>query len=147
MTKNRIRLLLLSAFAGATLVPAYAAAQDAQKAEQLQQQIDALQQQIQNMQKQVVETKRSAQQASDLSQAAALKGAYAADKALPTKAAVLPAGVKLYWGGFIEAAGIWRSRNEVADMGSDFNNIPYPLSPLYHENEFRFSARQSRLFF
>jgi hypothetical protein len=30
---------------------------------------------------------------------------------------------------------------------SDFNNVPYPLSPLNHEHELRFSARQSRLFF
>jgi hypothetical protein len=59
----------------------------------------------------------------------------------------LPAGAKLSWGGFIEAAGIWRNRSEVADVGSDFNNIPYALTPLYHENELRFSARQSRLWF
>ena len=49
-------------------------------------------------------------------------------------------------GGFIEGAGIFRSRNEVADVASNFNTgIPFPNSPLYHENEFRGSARQSRL--
>src|SRR6202030_1510521 len=64
---------------------------------------------------------------------------------LKAKAPLLPPGVKLSWGGFIEAAGIWRERNEVADVGSDFNNIPYPISPLYGQNELHFSARQSRL--
>jgi hypothetical protein len=48
-------------------------------------------------------------------------------------------------GGFIEAAGIYRSRNEVADIASNFNTgIPLRNSPLYHEGEFRETARQSR---
>jgi hypothetical protein len=49
-------------------------------------------------------------------------------------------------GGFIESAGIYRTRNEVSDVGSDYNQgIPFNSSPLAHENETRFSARQSRL--
>jgi type II secretory pathway pseudopilin PulG len=141
--KTNLRPLMLSAFAGAALMPAYAAAQDAQQTERLQRQIDDLQQQLQTMQRQVADTKKSAAQAN------ALAGAYnATGPAGLTKAIPLPAGVKLSWGGFIEAAGIWRSRNEVADVGSDFNTgIPFPISPLYHENETRFSARQSRLYF
>lgn len=43
-------------------------------------------------------------------------------------------GVFVTLGGFVEAAGICRSRNEVADIASDFNT-----------GESRFSARQSRL--
>ena len=55
-------------------------------------------------------------------------------------------GVTVSLGGFIELAGIFRSRNEVADIGSNFNTgIPLPQSALYHENEFRASSRQSRL--
>jgi hypothetical protein len=146
---------MVSAFAGAALMPAYAGAQDAQ-ADRLQRQIDALQQQLQSLQKQVAETKKSAQQAAQ--QAKQVEQAYAQVPAggagppgspgpLKAKAPLLPPGVKLSWGGFIEAAGIWRERNEVADMGSDFNNIPYPISPLYGQNELRFSARQSRLWF
>jgi len=55
-------------------------------------------------------------------------------------------GVTVTLGGFIEAAGIFRTRNEVAEIGSNFNTgIPLPISPLYHENEFRGSARQSRI--
>jgi hypothetical protein len=142
---------MAGAFAGAALMPAYAGAQDAQ-ADRLQRQIDALQQQLQSLQKQVAETKKSAQQAAQ--QAKQVEQAYAQVPAgggppgpLKAKAPLLPPGVKLSWGGFIEAAGIWRQRNEVADVGSDFNNMPYPISPLYAQNELRFSARQSRLFF
>lgn len=55
-------------------------------------------------------------------------------------------GVTVTLGGFIESAGIWRSRNETADVGSNFNTgIPLPNSPNYYNNEFRFSARQSRI--
>jgi hypothetical protein len=148
--KKRLQILMVSAFAGAAFVPAYAAADDAQT-ERLQRQIDALQQQLQGLQKQVIETKKAAQQAAA---AAPVAGAYAQAPApraggMPGKApwAALPTGVNLSWGGFIEAAGIWRQRNEVADVASDFNNIPYTISPLHNENETRFSARQSRLWF
>ena len=55
-------------------------------------------------------------------------------------------GVTVKLGGFVEAAGIYRSRNEVADIGSNFNTgIPFPNSALSHEGEFRATARQSRL--
>jgi hypothetical protein len=59
---------------------------------------------------------------------------------------MLGKGVKLTLGGFIEAASIYRSRNETADIASNFNTgIPMPNSPNYHRGEFRGSARQSRL--
>lgn len=55
-------------------------------------------------------------------------------------------GVTVTLGGFIEAAAIARSRNEVADIASSLNTgIPFPQSPQYHEQEFRGSGRQSRL--
>ncbi len=55
-------------------------------------------------------------------------------------------GVRVTLGGFIEAAGIYRSRNEAADISSSFNTgIPYPQSPNYHQGEFRGTARQSRI--
>ncbi|MBV9784600.1 MAG: hypothetical protein JO264_12350 [Acidisphaera sp.] len=54
-------------------------------------------------------------------------------------------GVTVQLGGFIEAAGIFRTRNEVADIASSFSGIPEGNSVLAHENEFRASARQSRL--
>ncbi len=55
-------------------------------------------------------------------------------------------GVTVTLGGFLETTGIFRSRNEVADIASNFNTgIPYENSPLYHEPEFRISPRQSRI--
>ena len=53
--------------------------------------------------------------------------------------------VDIKLGGFIAAESVYRSRNEVADIASNFNTaIPEKISPLYHESEFRESARQSR---
>lgn len=64
----------------------------------------------------------------------------------------LPAGtfklgnVQVTLGGFIELAGIYRSRNEVADIASNLNTgIPLRYSPNFHQGEFRESARQSRI--
>ncbi|SPF49668.1 conserved hypothetical protein [Syntrophobacter sp. SbD1] len=58
-------------------------------------------------------------------------------------------GIKVNVGGFIEAAGIYRSRNETSDIGSPFQNIPLPYASKFNANYFqdetRFSARQSRL--
>jgi hypothetical protein len=47
---------------------------------------------------------------------------------------------------FIEGASIFRTRNETADIASNFNTgIPMPNSPNYYLSEFRESAHQSRL--
>jgi hypothetical protein len=47
---------------------------------------------------------------------------------------------------YIEAASIFRTRNETADISSNFNTgIPMPNNPNYHLSEFRESAHQSRL--
>jgi len=55
-------------------------------------------------------------------------------------------GVRMQFGGFIEAASIFRSRNEVSDVGSDYNTgIPFNNSVLAHQTEFRESGRQSRI--
>ena len=54
-------------------------------------------------------------------------------------------GVTITLGGFLAAESVTRTRNEVADIGSSYNAIPYAQSPGYHEQEFRGSARQSRL--
>jgi hypothetical protein len=53
--------------------------------------------------------------------------------------------VTITLGGFIDTTAIWRSRNEVADVGSSFSTgIPLPNSPNNHQGEFRLSARTSR---
>ncbi len=54
-------------------------------------------------------------------------------------------GVKITPGGFIEAAEIYRSRNETTDIGSSFGGIPLPNTSNYRTSEFRSSAHQSRL--
>jgi hypothetical protein len=49
-------------------------------------------------------------------------------------------------GGFLEDASIFRSRNEVTDITSSFTTgIPFRNSQLYHEPEFRESARRTTL--
>jgi hypothetical protein len=58
----------------------------------------------------------------------------------------LSSGIDLTVGGYIEAASIYRTRNETADISSNFNTaIPFPNSPNYHLTELRFSAHQTRL--
>ena len=54
-------------------------------------------------------------------------------------------GVTVTLGGFIAAEAVVRTRNDVADVDTSFNTIPYAQVPTYHEPEFRGSARQSRL--
>ncbi|HML27243.1 MAG TPA: hypothetical protein PKE16_00090 [Hyphomicrobium sp.] len=89
--------------------------------------------------------------------ACASTGAFAADLSIPNvpedqeAVTVMPDGtirigaIKLKFGGFSEFATFWRSRNEEADVGSTFGGIPFGNSPLAHEHETRFSARQSRI--
>ena len=54
-------------------------------------------------------------------------------------------GVHLTPIGFFAAEALWRQRNENADIGSSFNGIPYSNTVNGQLNEFRMSARQSRL--
>ena len=50
-------------------------------------------------------------------------------------------------GSFIAMEGAWRQRNEVSSGATDppFSTIPLQNSPLYSQNELRFSAQQSRI--
>jgi len=54
-------------------------------------------------------------------------------------------GVNLNIGGFIEAASIYRTRNENSDISSTFSGLPAPNQTNYYQDETRFTARQSRL--
>jgi hypothetical protein len=54
-------------------------------------------------------------------------------------------GVTLTLGGFAAAESVFRSKDELADIGSSFSKIPFANSPLYHTQEVRGTARQSRL--
>jgi len=68
-----------------------------------------------------------------------------AAKADPEQAGIRYKGVTLTPGGFIEAAMLYRSANENADIGSTFANVPYEGTANSHLSEFRGTARQSRL--
>ncbi len=73
-------------------------------------------------------------------------------KAEAPKAPALPkgtfqlGGVSVTLGGFFEAAGVYRSRNESTDLASSFTSgIPERNSQLYHEPSFGESSRQTRI--
>src|ERR1700742_2542516 len=147
---NRLQYLMLGACVSAMLAPASAMAQEAQ-IERMQRQIDALQRQLQGLQKQVNESKKAQREArTQPAQSSGPSGAtsvQAGGAQLPLKAPLIsmPAGVKLTWGGFLAAEGLYRQHNTVSDIGTPFASIPYPYSPQYSEPEFRGTARQSRL--
>ena len=54
-------------------------------------------------------------------------------------------GVTITPGGFLAAEGIYRSKNDVSDISSNFSRIPFKNSPLAHGHELRGTARQTRL--
>jgi hypothetical protein len=54
-------------------------------------------------------------------------------------------GVTITPGGYLEAAGIYRSKNIESDMASSYAKIPFENAPLSKVQEFRESERQSRL--
>ena len=166
VVKRRLGVLLACTVLGTFIlmaVPAFA--DDAQ----LQQQIDAMQRQLNALQAQLAQTKKQAtaagqqatkaqqqanvaqQQASASQQAGPYipPDLYAADVPIPTKGP--PSwfdSIHLSMAGsFIAMEGAWRQRNENASGASDppFSTIPLLNSPLYNENEFRFSAQQSRI--
>jgi hypothetical protein len=56
-------------------------------------------------------------------------------------------GITLTLGGFAAAEGVYRSKNNVADIGSNYSKIPYDNNVLAHSDELRGTARQSRMSF
>jgi hypothetical protein len=54
-------------------------------------------------------------------------------------------GVTVTFGGFLAAEGVYRTRNNVSDIGSSFNTLPLAQNPNYHTGEFRGSGRQTRI--
>src|SRR6185312_15808429 len=151
--KRRLGFLLAGTVLGTSiLVSAPAFADDAQ----LQQQISAMQRQLQVMQDQLAETKKQAKaaaQQAQQTQAAQQQQAqaqpvnipanlYAADVPIPTKS-----GPSWFDSIHVSMEGAIRQRNEVSSGASDpaFSTIPLANSPLWGQNETRFSAQQSRL--
>lgn len=54
-------------------------------------------------------------------------------------------GIDLNFGGFIEAASVYRAKNQNSDLATGYTGLPLANSPSYNQEETRFSARQSRL--
>jgi hypothetical protein len=54
-------------------------------------------------------------------------------------------GVTITLGGFLAFETVYRSRNQLGDIGSTFGGIPFFNSPLSHMQEFRETAQQSRV--
>ena len=145
----RYHLVASTALLGAwILAPQAATAQSlskSEKIERLERQTELLQKQLKALQDELAHTRKRTDKV-EAAQAAA-PAAPSADSKSPIVKAVSPVTdrVKVTLGGFIAAETVWRQRNEVADIGSNFGAIPYPFSPLYHENEFHGTARQSRI--
>ncbi len=164
--------LSLSALGAA---PAFAQSPDAQLSS-IEKQIHALQAELRAMKQQAAERDRELRQAQQArtytpppaTQAAPvipqIPAGYALVPAAPgsTSGSVvlarveappkLPPGtfrvgaVDVQLGGFIDSTAIYRSRNEVTDITSNFNTaIPFRNSQLYHEGEFHETERASRV--
>jgi hypothetical protein len=140
------------------LMPTAAAAQtmsDSDKIQKLERQTELLQKQSELLQKQLKEVKEELARARQKPEKVEVSGqAVAAARAAPPRDAKSPIlkapppaepKVKVTLGGFVTADTVWRQRNMVADMGTPFNAIPFPFSPLYDEHEFHGSARSSRI--
>ena len=56
-----------------------------------------------------------------------------------------PFGVKITFGGYAALEGLYRDRNEVTSIGSNFSKIPFDNFDQAHVNELRGTAQQSRL--
>ncbi|TWB68403.1 hypothetical protein FBZ87_111105 [Nitrospirillum amazonense] len=121
-----------------------------------QAQIDALNKQIQALQSQLqaLATQQDTNAKAVVeSRAAAEKAATAATQIAQQQKVTDPndnslrlgKGVKLTFGGFIEAASVYRSRNMTADVATPYAAIPLKNSSNYDRGEFRGSARQSRV--
>jgi hypothetical protein len=150
VVKRRAGLLAGTVIGASFLIAVPAFAQDAQT-QKLQNQINALQQQLQSLQGQVSQTKQQAQAAEHAVQNLPA-GIY---DAAPGAAPMVTKGPPSWLGGihislagsFIAMEGAWRQRNELSSGASDpaFSALPFSNTPLYNENETRFSAQQSRI--
>ena len=139
-----------------------ASASPADTATQLQalrEQVEALQRRLDAQNAADAQTKATADQAAGQAAAASAQAATAtaATAAIPAevKTAVDAAkpktdklhykGVNITLGGFAAFESVYRSHNEVADIGSNFGGLPLPNSSVGNTSEQRFTARQSRV--
>ena len=142
------------------------------EAQALQQQVEALKQQVESLQAwhdseagrsqdlsaQVTDLKQQLAQAQTQAQAAQTQAQEQIQTipgvvhdqiaaAQPKDGKLHYKGISLTLGGFVAAEGIYRSKNELADISSQFAKLPFDNTPLGHTNELRGTARQSRVSF
>jgi len=136
MNKNLRSLLLASTALGFLFVaPAQAADTTADAIKALQAQVNALQKQLGEMQ-----VKEAAK--TEVVAAAPVAPDAQAETA---KKEILP-GVKVKVGGYISMDSVYRDHNEVTDPSSStFTSIPYANARAANQDEFRMSARATRL--
>jgi TolA-binding protein len=148
------RILAGSAMAVALLALTAGGANAQSKIQQLQDQIQDLQSnyqnQIQGLQTQINQLKeqqrQQAEQAEVVRQQAAQVEAEYKKASSGLGGTYHIGGVTLKVGGFIESATIYRSSNQTSDVATGLNTaVPMGANTNSHLNEFRESARQSRL--
>jgi hypothetical protein len=138
-----------------TSIPAIAQSQtDDDRLERLQRRTELLERELKALRQEIKQTKKNAEKVEKIEPPTEAFHTTVESSHTPTSyqtghtpAKPLPSvqGVKLTFGGFVAAESVYRTHNQVADMGSNFNSIPYPFSPLYREHEFHASARGTRL--
>lgn len=165
--QSKRSLILVGAGVGALLCMGTAPLAEAKKKtsdEETQQEIQALRDQVNALQRrldaqsaaqqqtQAEAAAATAQAASAKADAAAVSAQVPAQVKTAVDAAAKPKTDKLYYkgvtltlGGFGALESVFRTHNEQADIGSSFSAIPYPNSSVGQTQEFRFSARQSRV--
>jgi hypothetical protein len=132
--------MVLALFATNPAFAQSAVAQVNAQMQALQQQIQQLQQQLQAVQTQVNTQQTQVQQVQQQQTKAASSSGGSTGLTWGNKG-----NIKLTIGGFIEAASIYRSRQEFSDIGSSFSTIPFKDIATSHTSEFRETARQSRI--
>jgi TolA-binding protein len=156
----RSKLLAVAIAAGLGVTSFYASADPApasqssktSQASTQNAEIEALKAQLQALQAKVVELEQRTDAQSDIN----VSTGQAVEQVQKTQAAtndqikksadkIAYKGVNITLGGFLEAATIYRSANQGADIASSYSAIPFNNVPTAHTNELRFTARQSRI--
>jgi hypothetical protein len=111
----------------------------------------ATQQQVQQLQGQLAESNSRLSQAEAQveAQIQTIPGAVDTEvkKHAPKTDKIYYKGITLTLGGFAAAESVYRTKSNVADIGSQFQKLPYDNNVLAHQGETRFTARQSRVSF
>ena len=123
---------------------------DSEKIDRLQRQTELLEQQIKALKSEIAQTRKKTERVETVQAAHAAQAAASPPPPRDPKSPMfikhpMLEKIKVTPGGFIAAESVFRSRNMVNDIGTTFNNTPYPFSPQYGEREFHGTARQTRL--